>query len=94
MKGIEFLEEYNIENETIYSKAEETRRLSDLLDAFVSEQAKDSDTGKVNLPIKLVSNIEERKTVCPNCYDNKVIMHKEHDKETCVKCGFQWQTDC
>ena len=46
------------------------------------------------LILPVVSNIEERKSICPNCYDNKVANHREYNKETCVKCGFQWQIDC
>lgn len=40
-----------------------------------------------------VSTIDIRKTVCPNCYDNKAINHKGYNKSTCVECGFQWETD-
>lgn len=47
-----------------------------------------------NLTIPDVSNTEVRGSVCPNCFDNKVLMHKGYNKETCVKCGFHWQTDC
>jgi len=45
-----------------------------------------------NLGLVDDSNIEERKTICPNCFDNKVTIHNGYDKETCLKCGFQWQT--
>ena len=32
-------------------------------------------------------------TVCPVCFDKKAMNHKGYNKSTCVKCGFQWQTD-
>jgi len=54
---------------------------------YLLDEYKDNQVENLNLFV--VS-----KTVCPNCYDNKVIEHKESDKSTCVDCGFQWQTGC
>jgi hypothetical protein len=76
----EILKKHNLwrrDNDNIY-KMVDIKILGEAIDTIVNTN---------------VREVEIIESICINCFNNEVIVHnKEFNKETCVKCGFQWST--